>query len=253
MRHILAIFAFGLASVCANADDFGQQLSDIQKQSVRIRSHLGRLGIRSNEDEPLANYGERSKKPTQLFEVHGDAKARQASEGQVVFGHLVNRLVVSSEPHPTLIKLDSNQGIFSGLTIKGSAHQGANPDRVQIELGKLILRSGRAVQISGQVLDSDGALGIKADVLSAKMWAESGALAGSFVSGVASASQSQTINGLGFASVTPTGRNALLGGVAQSAADGSKRLLEEATKEKPVLIVEPGGSISVMFSEELRL
>jgi hypothetical protein len=143
--------------------------------------------------------------------------------------------------------------MFSGLKLKGTARQGANPERVQLDLGRLILNGGKTLHVAAQALDKDGASGLKADVLSAKAWAEAGALAGSFVSGIASAYQTQTTNGLGFTTVQPTGRNALLQGVAQTAADGSKRLLEEATREKPVLIVEPDTEVTVFFDEEVRL
>ena len=135
----------------------------------------------------------------------------------------------------------------------GTAHQGANPERVQVDLARLILRSGKSIAVSAMALDSDGASGLQAAVFSSKVWAETGALAGSFISGLASASQTQTTNALGFATTQTTGRNALLQGVAQTAADSSKRLIDEATKEKPVLVVDPGVAVTIFFNDEVRL
>ena len=50
--------------------------------------------------------------------------------------------------------------------------------------------------------------------------------------------------------ITP--RNSILQGVAQSAADQSKRLIDEATEEKPVFILKPGADVSIYFTEEVR-
>ena len=50
----------------------------------------------------------------------------------------------------------------------------------------------------------------------------------------------------------PGNRNGVLQGVAQTAADQSKRLIDDATKEKPILVVEPETKISLYLDEEVR-
>ena len=88
--------------------------------------------------------------------------------------------------------------------------------------------------------------------LQSKAWAIAGAMAGSFISGLASAQQTQSVSAFGFTQAQPTGRNALLQGVAQTAADQSRRFVEDSTAEKPVLVVEPGAEVSVLIQEEVR-
>jgi len=89
-------------------------------------------------------------------------------------------------------------------------------------------------------------------VLSQKALSVAGAIASSFVSGLAASQQSVTSNAFGFESTQRSPRNTILGGLAQTAADQSKRLIDEATSEKPVLIVEPNTSVTIMFQEEVR-
>jgi type IV secretory pathway VirB10-like protein len=120
-----------------------------------------------------------------------------------------------------------------------------------IDIQKLLLPS-RAIELQATALDTDGAQGLVAEVFSSKAWSIAGAMAGSFISGLASAQQTQSIGALGFTQAQPTGRNALLQGVAQTAADQSKRLVEEATAEKPVLVVERGTAVSVLIQGEVR-
>lgn len=253
MNFCLIVIA-GAVSVSAFAADYDAQVQRIRTQSNRIQTHLRQLGIKTtvDDDAPFLDPN-RPQKVAPMFEIHGDFKTRQAQEGSFIFGKLVNRLVVSSDEHPAIVELLTDQGVLSGLRIRGVARQSSNPERIQIDFTKIILRSGKAAQISASALDQNGALGLKADVFSGKALAVAGSMAGSFITGLAAGSQSQTTNGLGFTTVQSTGRNALLQGVAQTAADGSKRLLEEATKEKPVLIVEPGTEVSIFFNEEVRL
>ena len=78
-------------------------------------------------------------------------------------------------------------------------------------------------------------------------------MAASFLTGYASAQQTTSTNAFGFSETQATGRNALLQGVAQTAADQSKRMIEDATQEKPVLVVSPGTKLSIMFREDSSL
>jgi hypothetical protein len=102
-------------------------------------------------------------------------------------------------------------------------------------------------------LDTEGAFGLTAQVLNGKALAVAGAMASSFIAGLASGQQSQTTGPFGFSQTQPTGRNAILQGVAQTAADQSKRFIEETTSEKPVLVVEALTPVTVFVQEEVRL
>ncbi len=79
-----------------------------------------------------------------------------------------------------------------------------------------------------------------------------GSIAGSFISGYAASQQTQQTTAFGFSQPQTGARNGVLQGVAQTAADQSKRLIEDATKEKPILVVEPDTKVSLYLDEEIK-
>ena len=112
----LALLITAFVNTAAFAADFDSQLSKIHSQSARIQARLRGLGIQTNDTDSGSIFSDpNAKKIKPMFEVHGDAKTREAEEGRFIFGHLVNRLVVSGENHPVIVKIDQDQGIFSGL------------------------------------------------------------------------------------------------------------------------------------------
>ncbi|MEK6578730.1 MAG: TrbI/VirB10 family protein [Bdellovibrionota bacterium] len=193
---------------------------------------------------------ENEKKP--LFQIHGDFSDNKISSGKLLYGKLLNRLVVGGESAPVLVILDSDQNVFSGLRFLGVARQSGTQGRINLELNKLILRSGRVVSAQATALDPQGAYGLEAQIFSGKALAMAGAIASSFVAGLASSQQTQNTNAFGFMTQQPTGRNGILQGIAQTAADQSKRLIDESTAEKPVLILESLASVTILIQEEVR-
>ena len=189
--------------------------------------------------------------PRSLFQVHGSMERVRFQQGRLLFGRLLNRLVVGPDGAPTLIELDPDQNLGSGVRFLGMARQAGAEGRVGVEITRLLL-PGKSVALQAAALDLDGAFGLTAEVWSHKGWKVAGAMASSFVSGLAAAQQSQTTSPLGFSQVQPTGRNALLQGVAQTGAEQSKRLIEEATADKPILVVEAGVPVTVLIQEEVR-
>lgn len=194
----------------------------------------------------------RSEQPQPIYQLHASLASTGLPPGKLLFGRLINRLVVGADGSPTLVELDPGQSFASGLRFMGIARQAGTQGRVSIELNRLLLRGGRSVPVQATSLDMDGAYGLSAQVFSGKAWAVAGAMASGLISGLASGQQTQTTSALGFSQIQSTGRNALLQGVAQSAADQSKRLLEEATAEKPVLVVEALTPVTVLIQEEAK-
>jgi hypothetical protein len=187
-----------------------------------------------------------------LFKVHAEVSQQKIPAGKMLFGQTFNRLVVGADGSPSLIELDEAQGSLSRLRVMGVARQSGTQGRVAIAVTRLLLRTGTSVPVQATTLDASGGFGLEAQVFSSKAAAIGGALASSFVSGLAAGSQSQVTGPFGFAQTETTGRNAVLQGVAQTAADQSKRFIEEATKEKPILVVEPGTPVTLLFDEEVR-
>jgi len=251
---ILSVIASFFALAEANADPaFQQKVDQLRKNQAGIDQLIRNMGRSSGfSSEPNAVPQSPSEPPASLFRVHDSLGSVRIPAGRLLFGRTVNRLVVGVEGSPVLIDLDEGQGALSGIRVTGLARQSGTEGRVTVEIQRVLLRSGKAISIQGAGLDPEGAYGLSAQVMSSKALAVAGAMASSFISGLAAAQQTQTTSPFGFSQVQPTGRNAILQGVAQTAADQSKRLIEDATKEKPVLIVEALSPVTVMIQEEVR-
>jgi hypothetical protein len=239
----------------AKADaQYGAQIGRLKANEAAIANQIlslrGKYGFAPESDGTESRQTAEASKP-KLITVHGDIRSSLLPTGKLLFGKTLSRLVVSGEGAPVLVELEPQQGGLSSLRVLGVARASATAGRIQIEFQKLLLPS-RAVPIQATALDSEGAQGLVAEVFSSKAWAIAGAMAGSFISGLASAQQTQSVSAFGFTQAQPTGRNALLQGVAQTAADQSRRFVEDSTAEKPVLVVEPGAEVSVLIQEEVR-
>ncbi len=250
--HAILLVSLGVAPSLALGSSFDASTQGIAAQQRALDQALAGLGVQpvgvAGFQAPGA--GERGEK--RLFQVHSEMKQLQAPAGRFLFGRLVHKLVVPSDGAPAIVELGSSQGALSGVRLMGMAKHSSTGDRVAVEFNRILFKGGSTGQIHAVALDESGALGVPAYVLSQKALSVMGAMASSFVSGVAASQQSLVPNAFGFQTAQPTGRNAILQGLSQTAADQSKRLIEEATSEKPVLILEPGTEVSVLVQEEVR-
>lgn len=254
-----AAFAVALISTPGWAMDSAQyqdrinRLDASRKQTEalleRLSSKVGGFD-RATATVPSSTATDRPLRP--LFVAHDRLRTILIPSGKILYGTILNRLVVGPDGSPVLIKLDSGQNGLSGARLKGMARQSGTEGRVSLELDRLLLATGKAVALQGLGLDESGAFGLSAEVVSGKALAVGGSMAASFITGLATGQQSQSSNAFGFSQVQPSGRNAILQGVAQTAADQSKRLIEDATQEKPVLLVSAGTPVAVLIDEEVR-
>ncbi|MGE4108221.1 MAG: TrbI/VirB10 family protein [Bacteriovoracia bacterium] len=226
-----------------------RKLDNSQRSTDAI---LRELGASQAETSP----GEAGQSPkhklSPLFRVHLSELPVRLQVGKLLYGTILNRLVIGADGSPVIIILKDDQSFASDLRLIGLAKQAGTQGRVSIEIQKIVFQTGKAFPLQGVALDADGAFGLAAQVVSGKALALAGSMAASFISGIAAGSQTTTASPFGFSQTQPTGRNAVLQGVAQTAADQSKRMIEEATQEKPILIVEAGTNVSVMVQEEVR-
>lgn len=232
------------------ANDFHEKLRSIANRSKAIDSKMSELGFVQDYSQPRTSS---DKTLSPILITHNPAKFLYAQAGRIIKAKTLNRLVVAAEGSPALVEISSSEGIFSGLKVIGKARISSSPGRLQIDFDRLILRSGKVASIQALALDEVGAYGLSAQVITGKTWAVTGAMAGSFVSGLAASQQTESTTAFGFSQTERTGRNAVLQGLAQTAADQSKRLIDESTQEKPVLIVEPGTAVGLFINEEVRL
>ncbi len=253
MKEWIPFLGMTLLARSGFAQNFSNDLERLKLGNQNINQMMRGLGLK-----PLAQAGasgapdQPSEAQVTFLRVHSPLRNNRLPAGKLLFGKLLNRLVVGGDGSPAILELDVAQGWTSGLRVMGMARQAGTPGRVQIECKRLLLRTGCALAMDAITLDASGAAGLEAEIISGKLLATFGSIAGSFVSGLASAQQSQSVNAFGMSTTPPTGRNALLQGVAQTSADQSKRLIEEATQEKPILIVEPGVEVVVMLQDEVR-
>ena len=235
------------------ADDFHSKVDQLKKSQANLDQLM--LPFRASNgfaNSSAADLQKSDDQRTPILQFHNPTTQLQAQTGKLLFGKLVNRLVVGGEKNPAIIEIKSGQGSFSGLRAIGFATQASTPGRLSIEIQKVVFKGGLSKPINGIALDQDGALGIESQVISQKALSVAGAIASSFVSGLAASQQSVTSNAFGFESTQRSPRNAILGGLAQTAADQSKRLIDESTSEKPVLILEADTEVTIMIQDEVR-
>ncbi len=236
----------------AAGSPFGLATQEIAAQQRALDQALQGFGVQTpGQLSPAVGIGG-ERRERKLFQVHAELKPLQVAAGRFLFGRVIHKLVVPADGAPVMVELAPDQGAVSGLRLLGTAKHSSSGDRIAMEFGRILYRGGETGGINAVGLDESGALGVPAYVMSQKALSVMGAMASSFVSGVAASQQSLTPNAFGFQAVQPTGRNAILQGLSQTAADQSKRLIEEATAIKPVLILEPGTEVSVLVQEEVR-
>lgn len=246
MKKILII----LISTSAFAGDYAQALKQLESRQYQIDQKMRGFGLSSEIPHEEKSDPE---KQQSLLQIHNHLSFGYIPAGKLLFGKTHLRLIVGSEAAPAMILMEDRQGITSGLKLLGKARASSTEGRMVIDLDRLLLRSGKAIPIQASVLDESGALGLHAQVFSGKLWAAIGATASGFISGMAASQETITTNAFGFSEAQPGGRNATLQGLAKAASDQSKKLLEDATQEKPILIIESDTSVTVLVNEEVRL
>lgn len=251
---IFLVLSFSIFSTQALAQDFQAALQGIQARQKVIDHQMAQWGFSNHlTAAPQKNNSQAAEENSALFRIHGRMNATQIPAGKLLFGKTYLRLIVGSESTPAIVILDDGQGVFSGLKILGNARGSSTEGRLLIDFDRLLLRTGKGVPLHANALDPLGAYGLEAQVWSHKAWASIGAIASGFVSGVAASQQTTSTNAFGFSQSQPTGKNAILQGLAQSAADQSKKLMEDTTREKPVLVIEADTPVSVLVQDEVDL
>lgn len=249
------IFALSSQAIAASPS-FEADLARLKTREATIDATLQGLsqqtGVSLTNGWRMQSTNDGDGKAVSLIRLHSDLTVLRLPVGKAITCRLRNRLVVGSEGSPAILVVAPNQGALSGVKVLGKARQSGTPGRVLMDLERLVFANGRAQVIKASALDDNGAYGLEAQVFSSKAIMLAGAMAGSMISGFAAAQQNQTTTAFGFQQSTPGLRNGILQGVAQSAAEQSKRLIDESTTEKPVLVVEAGQAVLVYFEDAVR-
>lgn len=253
LRIVLGVVLTLMAESALGGEEYGLGIAGIRIREKRIEQKLSRLGLPSaNSENRESGSKVDGSGASHLFNVHGDLTRRQIPVGRLIFGRTHVRLIVGGEESPVIVELDSDQGTLSGLRLLGKARPSSTEGRVLLEFDRILFPAGKATPIRAQALDEAGALGISAESFSSKALSIAGSMASSFVSGLAASQITETQTPFGFSRTEPSSRNGILHGIAQSSADQSKRLIEDSTREKPILVIEPGTPVTVLVNEEVR-
>ena len=252
MRWIILTLLIPLTARAMDEAEFGAARTRLEENQKKTDALLKRAGVTTGffTEAPTGDGQEKKLQP--LFRLHSDLKMSRLKVGQLLFGTIINRLIVGAEGSPVLVELDEGQGGLSSVRLLGVAKQSGTDGRLAMDFQSLLTKTGQAIKVKATGLDSEGSYGLVAQVFSQKAWAVTGALASSFISGVAASQQTQSTNAFGFSQTAVTGRNAVLQSVAQTAGDQSKRLIDDATSEKPIMLVEEKTSVTILIQEEVR-
>lgn len=250
MISVLLLTSYVLAS---SDSEYQARLKNLKESQAQTQGYLNKiLGFSQPSNSNEEDEKEATEKRRPLFRIHNDLKKNRIKAGSTFSAYNLNRILLSGDSTPAILEINDSQGALSGLRIIAQAKASSVDGRIQIEMGRLILTSGRTVSVQAVAFDLSGAQGLPAQVFSGKALAVAGSIASSFVAGVAASKQTQNTNAFGFTQNQPTGRNAILGGIAQTAMDQSKRLIDEATAEKPILLLDERTPLVVFFNEEVR-
>ncbi len=254
----MTVFVFVVAASASRARaadaEYDESMSRINARKEKINRQIQELGFNLTKPDPNrteSDEGKPKKRPPRI-QVHADLSLLRAPRGKTLLGRTTKRMIVGGEGSRAEVEIGDDQGLFSRLTILGNAIQNSTQDRLLVTFHSVMFRSGKNMKVTAIAQDDSGADGLKAQVFSSKALMVAGAMAGSFISGYVASQQTQSSNAFGFTQTPTTGRNAILQGVAGAAADQSKKLIDDSTKEKPVLVVERGTLVSVYFDEEVR-
>lgn len=232
------------------ADSFESGTKRLKENQERVDAALKSIGIVSESPTTKSDSGRPKEK---IITQYSNSSRVRIAVGKLIFAKVINRLVVGADGSPVIVEFDPAQGWLSGLRMLGSARQSGVPGRISLDFKQLLFLDGRNISVSATAMDRFGAYGLEGQIFSQRALAIGGSIASSFVSGVAAAGQTQSSNAFGFSQTQVTGRNAILQGVAQTAADQSKRLIEESTQDKPYLVVEAGTEVTILNQEETNL
>lgn len=237
-----AILLGALMTVVAHADDFSSRLNRIGEIHERANGLLRQAGVL--EEERNEN-GTEGKPGGRFLKVHDLSQSRQVSEGALLFGRSVFRLIVGSESSPVQVRLKSSEQFpwTEGLLVTGSATQSGG--RIFVEFNRLLLRSGKAISIQGVALDPAGSLGLKGEKENPKLLE----VAGGTALGLLTAPD-DTPDVLGFGSVI---RKSSKDRLRESLLGETKNYIKDELKENPVLRLDMDTPITVLVKEEVRL
>ena len=185
MKHV-AYLAL-LCSVPCFGNDYERSLQALNTNRAQIDHELMHLGFRDGKES--GSHSQEDKAKSSLFQLHGSLTAIQIPQGKLLFGKLVNRIVLGGDGSPVLLEFDPDQSFLSGLRVMGVARPASTQGRVALEFSHLLLRTGKSISIQAVGLDESGAQGVVAQVISSKALSVAGSMAGRFISGLASAQQ----------------------------------------------------------------
>jgi Bacterial conjugation TrbI-like protein len=177
--------------------------------------------------------------------------------GTTIPARLINRVVTADAKSPVIAIVTQDVSSISGLTIPtgtkvlGNAQSDSSEERVQVTFHTLVFEDGHEQAFSALAVMPDGSAGLVGDYHSQILKKESGRFLGNFVSGFAEGFKDRQQGGFGMPYEPGNLKNALLGGVSDSAADQAKAYAEGMSKVTPYITVEAGTPLLLYLEKGL--
>lgn len=167
--------------------------------------------------------------------------------GKVYRGILLNSIVSTNLASPVLVRVRPGQGLPHGTKF---ACQGVSQNkRIHTQCQRMILE-GRELQVSAQLLNTDGTAGLVGEIEDGKEDMIFASLASNFSQGMLSAAQNRVSTPYG-SHIDSTLRNQIMQGLIQSGGTASDIFLEEMRNITPVVTVQAGEEVLVYFQEKV--
>lgn len=143
------------------------------------------------------------------------------------------------------LKIQGETFIPTGAILLG--HGQSAEDRLMIQFTQMTFKDGTTKSIQGQAADSEDQIaGLKGSKVSRYAIKYAAAIGLNFVGGMADGLQNRQAVG-GAVVATPDARNALLNGTSRAAIEAANDQMSNLKNQKPVIKVEPGKEILVIF------
>ncbi|MCT4641232.1 MAG: TrbI/VirB10 family protein [Bacteriovoracaceae bacterium] len=165
--------------------------------------------------------------------------------GKTYRGTLLNSIVSTNVASPVLVKAHGGQGL--PFNSKFSCNAVTENKRIYCVCNKLIT-TDKEVQISAQLLNTDGSSGLEGFYDDAKEDLIAGAIISDFTAGVLSAAQTRIATPIGSMRDSTTKNQILQGGI-NSAGRVSEILLDEMNNKVPVVTIDAGSEVLIYFME----
>lgn len=205
----------------------------------------------SEEDRRIKD--QNRKRGPKVVRLPGLQKIDRQTTAQIPPGSLVKAVLVTGASNGPVraqlteaLQVNGETLIPEGATVVGTGQ--SSEERLIVKFTQLVLRDGSVSRISAQAADSaDKTAGLKGSRVGQYATKYAAAIGLDFVGGMAAGLQDNQVVGPWGTTAPPTVKNALLNGTSRATIDMANDTLSSMRNKTPVIAVEAGKEIFVLF------